>query len=213
MAVAGAARGAGGRVRIDAADAAAPAPGRRRGLPRAGRGRAGAAGVVVRGMATGDGRRQPPGDRAGAGRRAGQHRRAAPAPRARSAGAGQAGGSRKAAERALCELDEEDERDDDEDDDNASFLESDDGVDDATWLASLPVVEAEPGREAERRRKLMEIKFRQNRRLFAAAPLARIEKHLVCADPVAYEEWFARQPMPRAKRRVCGAGFPDSGLN
>ena len=51
-----------------------------------------------------------------------------------------------------------------------NFLDSDDGVDDATWLAGVPVVEAEPEREAERRRALMRIKFRQVRRLFGAAP-------------------------------------------
>jgi hypothetical protein len=30
----------------------------------------------------------------------------------------------------------------------------------------------------------------------ARAPLAQIEQYLVAADPVAYEEWFARQPKP-----------------
>ena len=44
--------------------------------------------------------------------------------------------------------DDKDERDDDEDDDE-------DGLDDEAWLASLPVVESDPEREAERRRALM----------------------------------------------------------
>jgi hypothetical protein len=85
--------------------------------------------------------------------------------------------------------DDKDEREDDEDDDE-------DGVDDATWLAGLPVVEADPEREAQRRRALMQVEYRQVRRVMGEATLRQIEQYLVAADPVAYEEWFARQPKP-----------------
>ena len=69
-------------------------------------------------------------------------------------------------------------------------------LDDAAWLASLPVVEADPEREAERRTKLMQVEPPVVRRMIGHAPLAGIEHYLVANDPVAYEEWFARQPKP-----------------
>ena len=68
--------------------------------------------------------------------------------------------------------------------------------DDATWLASLPVVEEDPEREAERRRALMQVEPIEVRRMIGHAPLAGIEHYLVAGDPVAYEAWFARQPKP-----------------
>jgi len=72
--------------------------------------------------------------------------------------------------------------------------------DDAAWLASLPAVEADPEREAERRRALMRVEPAAVRRTIGHAPLRGIEQYLVAGDPVAYEEWFARQPKP--PRRV-----------
>ena len=69
-------------------------------------------------------------------------------------------------------------------------------LDDAAWLASLPVVEADPAREAERREKLMQVLPVEVRRTIGHAPLSGIEHYLVAGDPVAYEEWFARQPKP-----------------
>ena len=68
--------------------------------------------------------------------------------------------------------------------------------DDDAWLASLPAVEADPEREAERRRKLMQVLPVEVRRTIGHAPLAGIEHYLVAGDPVAYEAWFARQPKP-----------------
>jgi len=69
-------------------------------------------------------------------------------------------------------------------------------LDDAAWLASLPVVEADPEREALRREKLMQVLPREVRRTIGHAPLSGIEHYLVAGGPVAYEAWFARQPKP-----------------
>ena len=69
-------------------------------------------------------------------------------------------------------------------------------LDDAAWLASLPVVEDDPEREAERRRALLKVEPREVRRTIGHAPLVGIEHYLVAGDPVAYEAWFARQPKP-----------------
>ena len=69
-------------------------------------------------------------------------------------------------------------------------------LDDEAWLASLPVVEEDPAREAERREKLMQVLPVAVRRTIGHAPLTGIEHYLVAGDPVAYEEWFARQPKP-----------------
>ena len=69
-------------------------------------------------------------------------------------------------------------------------------LDDAAWLASLPVVEDDPEREAERRRALLKVEPREVRRTIGHAPLDGIEHYLVAGDPVAYEAWFARQPKP-----------------
>ena len=92
--------------------------------------------------------------------------------------------------------DDKDERDDDEDDDE-------DGLDDEAWLASLPVVESDPEREAERRRALMRVEPKMVRRVIGHAPLRGIEQYLVADDPVAYEEWFARQPKPPRSPAKC----------
>jgi hypothetical protein len=73
-------------------------------------------------------------------------------------------------------------------------------LDDAAWLASLPAVEADPEREAERRRALMRVEPAAVRRTIGHAPLRGIEQYLAAGDPVAYEQWFARQPKP--PRRV-----------
>src|SRR4051794_21386960 len=69
-------------------------------------------------------------------------------------------------------------------------------LDDAAWLASLPVVEADPEREALRREKLLQVLPEEVRRTIGHAPLSGIEHYLVAGDPVAYEAWFARQPKP-----------------
>jgi hypothetical protein len=70
------------------------------------------------------------------------------------------------------------------------------------WLAALPAVEQDPGREAERRAALMRVDPRL-RRVVGKASLSQVEQLLVAADPVAYEEWFARQPKPPRTRAAC----------
>ena len=76
-------------------------------------------------------------------------------------------------------------------------------LDDEAWLASVPVVESDPEREAERRRKLLEVEPKAARQMMARGPLRSVEQYLVAADPVAYEEWFARQPKPERSRAKC----------
>ena len=68
--------------------------------------------------------------------------------------------------------------------------------DEEAWLDCLPVVEADPEREAERRRALTQVEPKAVRRTIGHAPLRGIEQYLVAGDLVAYEEWFARQPKP-----------------
>ena len=69
-------------------------------------------------------------------------------------------------------------------------------LDDEAWLASLPVVEEDPEREALRRKALLQVEPIEVRRMIGHAPLSGIEHYLVAGDPVAYEAWFARQPKP-----------------
>ena len=69
-------------------------------------------------------------------------------------------------------------------------------MDDAAWLATLPVVESEPAREARRRELLLEVEPVELRRGVGHATLANLENHLIGNDMAAYEEWFARQPKP-----------------
>jgi hypothetical protein len=76
-------------------------------------------------------------------------------------------------------------------------------LDDEAWLAALPTVEQDPGREAERRRLLLEVEPRILRRVTGKASLREVEQLLVAADPVAYEERFARQPKPPRTRAAC----------
>jgi hypothetical protein len=66
------------------------------------------------------------------------------------------------------------------------------------WLASLPPVEADPAKEAERRRLLAAIEHKGLRKMVARGTLADPELfHAVGdPDPTAYEAWFARQPKP-----------------
>ena len=71
-----------------------------------------------------------------------------------------------------------------------------DGLDDAAWVAALPAVEADPEREARRKAALLQIEPRELIRAIGHAPLHDLEQYLVAGDPVAYEEWFARQPKP-----------------
>ena len=69
------------------------------------------------------------------------------------------------------------------------------GLDDASWLATVPVVEQDPEREARRRALLPEVEPPELRRAVGHAPLSAIE-NLLLPDMAAYEEWFARQPKP-----------------
>ena len=61
----------------------------------------------------------------------------------------------------------------------------------------MPVVEADPSDEALRRSLLGMIEHAGLRAQMAHGPLKRIEQLIVASDPVAYEEWFAKQPKPQ----------------
>src|SRR3954464_1557896 len=67
-------------------------------------------------------------------------------------------------------------------------------LDDAAWLAALPVVEDDPEREALRREKLMQVLPVEVRRTIGHAPLSGIEHYLVAGGRLAYEPGSARQP-------------------
>jgi hypothetical protein len=67
----------------------------------------------------------------------------------------------------------------------------------------VPVVEADPAREAERRRLLLAVEHKGARDAIKHAPLPGIEQYSVAGDPVAYEEWFARQPKPPRETATC----------
>ncbi|MFO1046845.1 MAG: hypothetical protein U1E52_02955 [Geminicoccaceae bacterium] len=69
-------------------------------------------------------------------------------------------------------------------------------MDDAAWLATVPVVESDPAREARRRELLLQVEPVELRRGVGHATLANLENHLIGDDMAAYEEWFARQPKP-----------------
>ncbi len=93
----------------------------------------------------------------------------------------------------------------------------DEELDDEAWLETVPVVEADPEREAERRRLLLAVEHKGARDAIKHAPLRGIEQYSVAGDPVAYEEWFARQPKPprepgqlpdRGGRRCGRVGHP-----
>ena len=64
------------------------------------------------------------------------------------------------------------------------------------WLARCPVVEADPSDESLRRALLGTVEHEVLREMIMAAPLKGIEQFVVVDDPVAYEEWFAKQPKP-----------------
>jgi hypothetical protein len=66
------------------------------------------------------------------------------------------------------------------------------------WLAETPVVEADPAKEAERRRLLAAVEHPGLRRMMLKAPLAGVEQFHAAGDPdpTVYEAWFARQPKP-----------------
>jgi hypothetical protein len=106
------------------------------------------------------------------------------------AGSGDGRKAAGAALRRVAEAELDDERDEEE-------------LDDAEWLATLPVVEPEPAREAERRRLLLELEPRILRRVTGTASLRQVEQLKAAADPVAYEEWFARQPKPPRRPATC----------
>ena len=82
------------------------------------------------------------------------------------------------------------------DDDDAAGDDEDGKPDEDAWIESLPVVEPEPAREAERRSLLRRIEPPVLRRAVGHAPLEGIEQYLVAGDPAGYEAWFARQPKP-----------------
>jgi hypothetical protein len=63
----------------------------------------------------------------------------------------------------------------------------DEGLDDEAWLATVPVVESDPEREAERRRALLRVESPMVRRTIGHAPLRHLEQYLAAGDPVAYE--------------------------
>ncbi|MFO1048323.1 MAG: hypothetical protein U1E52_10545 [Geminicoccaceae bacterium] len=69
-------------------------------------------------------------------------------------------------------------------------------LDDQAWLATVPVVESDPAREARRRELLLQVEPVELRRGVGHATLANLENHLIGDDMAAYEEWFARQPKP-----------------
>ncbi|MGD9509177.1 MAG: hypothetical protein AB7X49_11565, partial [Geminicoccaceae bacterium] len=69
------------------------------------------------------------------------------------------------------------------------------GLAEADWLASLPVVEPDPEREARRRELLLQLEPPILRRAMFDAGLKAVEQ-LLLPDMAAYEQWFARQPKP-----------------
>jgi hypothetical protein len=64
------------------------------------------------------------------------------------------------------------------------------------WLAEIPVVETDPANESLRRALLGMIEHPVLRQMAGQGPLEGVEQLVVCDDPVAYEEWFAKQPKP-----------------
>jgi hypothetical protein len=66
------------------------------------------------------------------------------------------------------------------------------------WLAETPVVEADPAKEAERRRLLAAVEHAGLRRMMLKAPLTGVEQFHAIGDPdpTVYEAWFAKQPKP-----------------
>ena len=82
---------------------------------------------------------------------------------------------------------------------------ADEALDDAAWLEALPVVEADPDREALRRAALARVEPAILRRAVGHATLVQLEQHLAVADPdpTVYEEWFARQPKPPRSPATC----------
>jgi hypothetical protein len=75
------------------------------------------------------------------------------------------------------------------------------------WLAEVPVVEADPSDESLRRSLLGMIEHEGLRAQMAQGPLKSVEQLIVASDPVAYEEWFAKQPKPPFPPMT---GLPDS---
>jgi hypothetical protein len=69
------------------------------------------------------------------------------------------------------------------------------------WLAEVPVVEADPDKEAERRRLLAAIGHAGLRKTMVRGSLYDLEQFHAIGDPdpTVYEEWFARQPKPEFK--------------
>ena len=86
-------------------------------------------------------------------------------------------------------------------------------LEDEEWLARVPVVEAEPAREAERRAALLTVRPKILRRVIGTATLTQTEQLIAATDPdpTVYEEWFARQPKP-PREKIAGLGPADAAL-
>ena len=86
-------------------------------------------------------------------------------------------------------------------------------LEDEEWLARVPVVEAEPAREAERRAALLTVRPKILRRVIGTATLTQTEQLIAATDPdpTVYEEWFARQPKP-PRAKIAGLGPEDAAL-
>ena len=69
------------------------------------------------------------------------------------------------------------------------------------WLATLPVVEADPEREAERRELLLQVEPAILRRAIGHAPLAGIENYLLCPTWPPTRSGSRASPSRRARRR------------
>ena len=102
----------------------------------------------------------------------------------------QAGG-RKVAERALRELDE----------DPADEYDEDEELDDEAWLATVPVVEADPEREAERRRLLLAVEPKGARDAIKHAPCAASSSTASPTTPSPTRNGSPASPSRRAARR------------
>ena len=74
------------------------------------------------------------------------------------------------------------------------------------WLFEIPVVESDPSKESLRRALLGMIEHPILRQMAGQGPLEGVEQLVVCDDPVAYEEWFAKQP----KVPFAPLDLPDS---
>jgi hypothetical protein len=112
-----------------------------------------------------------------------------------------AGADRGRAQRAIRDLAEAGNDEDDEPDEDGSDEAGAEAEDPDAWLADVPVVEAQPEKEAERRRLLAAIEHPGLRKTMAGGSLTDLEQFHAIGDPdpTVYEQWFARQPKPEFK--------------